>query len=347
MTNKKQQNLAVVRTVNAKTAKKEWGQPGSRKNRKIKRKQARKQIMPQYVIARTNPFDDDALGVKVPDDNLAPSATTLSRYDVLGYADGNSIYANLFTPDPSGTSFVPTSSTAAGVLTWAANWTAANTVSNIAAIRGSLGLLRPVAWGLRASCLYSPNNAQGRVHVCLVGVDYSLGGINGSAPTTSAAMKLQPGYFTCMISEIISDSLILVGKPTDNGAYRYRSTANQWLATAGNMEDSSGWYGIMILVEGAIASTNCLRIEVVAHYEGLPLGTTGALIEATPAAPHQPLLMAATENTVAVLPVAHTIDDAHDSFVERVVQAWDKAVAFATTIGQYASTAAKFAELFI
>lgn len=159
-------------------------------------------------------------------------------------------------------------------------------------------------------------------------------------------MKLLPGYGEANLADLVDEQVVIVGKSMDIGCFRYRDVNYPWRSSATDMEDSSGWFGIMVFVEGAIGNAKALNLEYIHHYEAIPGGLASSIIQSTMAAPHQPLLLAAAENTVAMIPAARQVDQNDDGdFIDRVENAWNKAVGFATTVAGYASTAAKIASI--
>lgn len=310
---------------------------------------------PPFVVAKFDPFNPEAFGVKVPDENQTPSYTFYSRYNVAPTTDGTyGSSAALFMPDPTLTYVLNASATAATTVTWPATYGSAQTVPNIATIKTNIELLRPVSWGIRASALQSFTNAQGKIHFCLVPIDFAAANTSWASftPTTVAAMKEMPGYTYVPTADLIQDDMLCVGKTFDASSYRYRSSQNSWFpgtTPPANIETAYGWFGILAFIEGAGTSVTPIDFDVIIHYEGISKAA-GGLYDATPPAAYQPAIMAATTNITEVVPSSRVVDNAgvaEASFMDKLTEVWDGAVTVATGVASAVGWGAKIAAMFL
>jgi len=287
-----------------------------RPRRKTRRRQRKTPSnVPPYVVALVDPFNPMAFTAKVPDAEMAISSTCYSRTTDAAVTDAtHGVAALAFFPDPNNYLITAASVATATSWTWALNWTPQANVPNLAAIQGAFSSLRAIAYGLRITTPQSYYVAQGRVHVCLVSIDYARATLNDALPQNLANMQMQPGYFHVPLADLIKDSLVVIGKPSDSGAYRYRSAAHAWniglAAIAAGLESTTGWMSIVVALEGCVPNTTVLNIESIMHYEAIVLAHTGAgIIEPTLACPHQPAVMAASQNLIASMPAARVVDE--------------------------------------
>lgn len=312
--------------------------------------------LPKYLLAQIDPFNSTAEGAKIPDQDLTWSSTCYSETEVTLATDATyGLAAALFYPDPSSDQ---ATGTANATTNWglAANWTSQSSVPNITAIRAAYGLLRCVAWGVRFYCPGAVGTTVGRVHVCLVPIDYGTTGYTTACPTSVSTMMQLPGYQNWPLQDLIQDTVMVTGRMTDlAGAYRYRDAAVPWnvgsAQVVAGVETSAGWYGIMIVVEGAGVSQNVVSVEVRKHYEAQIKGNTGAgVLHTTPGAPYQPTILAASNNIVANVPPARIMADSGNSerqLWKDIEGAWKTGVQIANGVGDAVAWAARIAGMFI
>jgi len=312
--------------------------------------------LPQYAIARFDPFNPNAYGVKVPDENqtyalafqghLSTSIVTDAAFGTGGF---------FFTPDPNFIGVGPLAITSPGNFTWPLGYLGASTVGNIVAIQSQFAMSRCVAWGVKLSASQSFSNVAGRVHVCLIAEDFSKAGFAGFLPVNVGQMKALPGYNYTTVGELIQNEFLLCGRVEDASAHRYRTTASPWLTGSvptyptTTSETSPGWYGILVIVEGASNASAVIDGDIILHYEGIA-HTGDTIFQNSPPAPYQPVVMAAVNNISAIVPPARVVDDAgvgEDTFWGAIKNAWGLATKIAQGVGDAIDLAGDFAAMFL
>lgn len=142
-------------------------------------------------------------------------------------------------------------------------------------------------------------------------LDTLLGGIinclTGATTITTSLMNL-PGVMDMQLDQLINHDLQFAGRPSGPAAYSFRSCVNvsqsdgtyfpigpnDYITVAGgvvsnkNMANTqalaSDWCGYMVMVVGLPASTNCVDLECIYHYEGTAVPSTVALAPSAPMA---------------------------------------------------------------
>lgn len=307
---------------------------GKRRNRRRGRgaNKGRPLQLPTYTLARIDPFNPDVIGVKIPDENQAYALPFQGRQFVSVTTAASGTAGQFFLPDPDNYTVGHSTSVSSGVFTWPVTGYAATAFSNINALHSQFVSSRCVSWGLRVSASQSFTGVSGRVHVCLVGVDMTGTGWNNMIPLSVAAMKAMPGYAYTTLGELIQNDFVAVGRITSATAHHYRSMGSGYIilgnSTASGVESEYGWYGVLVAVEGASAATAVLDIDFIAHYEGIQ-GAASTVFSNSPPAPHQPQLLAATNNLASSVPPARVTDDAgvqEEGFFAGVGRVWNSIV---------------------
>jgi len=86
---------------------------------------------------------------------------------------------------------------------------------------------------------------------------------------------------------------LAVGRPP-SGLTPSASTSAT-LGANSSIETTFGWCAIIVALEGVTPGANCLEVEAIRHYEGIPSETVGNIITATAAAPFSSLVTGATK----------------------------------------------------
>lgn len=299
--------------------------------------------IPQYLTALVDPFNGTTIGAKIPDQDLSYSATAYSDTEQTFATDGTyGVAAAFFYPDPS-SDWAPLTASGATNVNVPATWASSSTVPNISSIRAAFGLARCVAWGVRIYCPLNTQVAGGRIHVCLVPLDYAQSaGYAGAIPNSVSTMQQLPGYQNFSLQTLIDQPLLVTGRMSDtSGAYRYRDVGVPWnlgsaQITAG-VESSAGWLGIQVIVEGAPISVSAFSVEVRKHYECLVKGNTGVgVIHASAPMPYQPAVLAATNNIVSAVPavrVTNADGSDEDQLFKDLHSAWKTGLQVANGVG--------------
>lgn len=238
----------------------------------------------KYIKSFINPFNDDVLGVKIPDSNAQPSIPLrcLDSFDRTVDATYG-VVAGAFNACPQQNHVVSQTAPSSSSWTWAAGFTGYNNVAKVNNITTDQEMYRPVAHGIRITSGLAPTAATGFLHVCV----FSQALYNQSTwtyPTSISQMQQVPGYKRVPLGRLTSEGLLVVNRPMDVTAQRYVDSDSPGFASAGTMEFQSGlqWCSIVYAVTGAPVSSTPITIESVLHIECIPRAT--AIGQATPAA---------------------------------------------------------------
>ena len=88
---------------------------------------------------------------------------------------------------------------------------------------------------------------------------------------------------------------IAIGRPPRGLISGSDATVAATLAANSSIETTFGWCAIIVALEGVTPGANCLEVEAIRHYEGIPSETVGNIITATAAAPFSSLVTGATK----------------------------------------------------
>jgi hypothetical protein len=292
----------------------------------------KKGLLPAFVMANINPFDDKVLGVKVPDSSTMPSGTAYSFDRVTLSTDatyGGAVMAFRYHPKAYrvGASGMATAST----WTWVASFGNSASVSNLTGLTGNFTAVRTVAWGLKIRSRVNANIAQGAVHICYVPENFNAGVSTWNYPLSISAMSSLPGYKAINLQDLLTNEHTAPGLFTDETAFRYMDPATFEMTTPTTMFPTSGWATILVAIEGLAtgSSVAAVDIDVVHHYEALP-GPTASVVPLTPAAPHSPAVLAgakyAASNEVSKEGIR---DTGSPGFFNDVVKAFEQGIMIA------------------
>jgi hypothetical protein len=261
--------------------------------------------LPQFLVALADPFNVEAFGCKIPDDEMSLSITCFSQGVVTLPADvvfGNTV--QLWTPDPLRMFVNSTGSSAVGAWNWPSSISAAtpNTIPNLVSLQAQVEAVRVVAGGIKLTCPTTLTSTQGTFHLCYVPLDYNLNAIS-SLPNNIAQMSQMPGYRTGPLVDLIEDEGYCSFRPTDIAAQRYRDINITWAANAppvAGLESTPGWYAICVAgVTGQSLVSSPLQTEFIFHYEALL--KPGNIFVASKPAMHSPISMAAIGNALSCI----------------------------------------------
>lgn len=185
-------------------------------------------------------------------------------------------------------------------------------------------------------------------------------------PNNLGQLSVLPGYKQYPLSALETDEIMAIFARCGEEALLFKPTGTAWGMDAndtGNdstrygdadVPDNIGHYCICVFVDGvtksdgspAAALTPIMEVEYRCHYEGqlnpmtslqYPSGgiTAPWSMDAKRAAPHQPLLQAASDNLAAAVPAVRCIDEAgveETGFVDDVVRVWRTVCEVASTV---------------
>jgi len=185
-------------------------------------------------------------------------------------------------------------------------------------------------------------------------------------PSDLQTLSNLPGYCQFPLSSLEEDEIAGIFKRAGEEALLFKPTGMPWCiddhasadltvrSGVANTPDNYGHYNLIFFLDGilnssgapAAASTPVIEIEIRNHYEvqfnpGSIFKTATTFIsgltnpDAHKAAPNQPLLMAAADNTASAVPAVRCVDAAgveELGFMEAVMATWKNAVSVATSV---------------
>jgi hypothetical protein len=222
-----------------------------------------------------NPFSQAAVGLKIPDDDSSRSVAVTLRDRGTLPTDSNGAAALAFAPSIY-QERLQAASMASGVITFTGSY---DSVTDYTAMSDAFNTYRLVAWGVRLIDIEPALNASGTIRLITV----------PARPNGGSTFSYESGLFEEVEDFALAQAdLTWISKPIGVTWKEYFSV------DSGNTD--LPWNKLVVVIDGAVASTTVLRYEVVLHLEcQVALGSvTGAL--ATPAADHQPVQMVAADH---------------------------------------------------
>lgn len=243
---------------------------GNRRNAAVRTlKRPARRYLSSFALAQLNPFDPGIRGVKVPDENTAPSSAYYA-YDESSVTTSTT-NASCVAMFPSVTAYRvdATNNVAVSSWTWPAGYGGTSNSNILTSVQNNMNVARPVAHGVRLVCPLAPTSATGFVHVCLYALN-DLSQTTWNLPTTVAQMTELPYYKRLTLAALTQTPLVCGNKFMDMTAFRYLDAATSDVANTANglFMVPHQWMCILIAVEGAPSGSTCLSMENVVHYEG-------------------------------------------------------------------------------
>jgi len=238
--------------------------------RATKKRVARKpKQISKFVLAQLDPFSDKVAGVKIPDANTQPSATSIVE-DEWSLTTGATYGTQVMALRPFVTNMsVAGTTTSASAWGWPAAYGGVNS-SKQGTITTNNILVRSCAYGARVSCALSPNNVTGYIHVCLSPTS-DFGVATWTYPQTISDMQNSPFYKRFPLAMLCARPLKLVSKIIDENAFRYIQPFSDAAATSTDSGiQNEGFSAIIIAVTGVSLSTTAVSIESLLHLETIP-----------------------------------------------------------------------------
>lgn len=261
---------------------------GYRRRRYTRRRRARRTLvrarktLSKFVSAQIDPFDQRVDGCKIPDSNTYPSCSIRIEDIFAGQAsDANGLYARAFMPTLINNII---GHTAAGTdsWTWSAAYGGALNSSKAATVASQYNLVRPVAHGIRVTCSAAPTAVTGNLHVAIVAMS-DFNQPTWSLPVNISQMANAMFYKKWPVAQFTQQSLRIVNKFLDCTSTRYMDPTSDGIVNSNDAElHTNGWAVILVVLEGAPATTSMLGIEEVMHFEAIPRAS--GLDTSTPAA---------------------------------------------------------------
>ena len=234
----------------------------------IRRKRG-KIALHQFTLGQINPFDPDVKGVRVPDDNAAPSSAFFSYDENTITTSSTNACCSAFFPTASNYRVDSNNNIGTSSWTWGASFAGSYNSAQLSAITSTYNVTRPVAHGVRIYCPLAPTAATGYAHVCLY-VFNTYGATTWALPTSISQMTELPYYTRISLASLTQTPYILTNKFCDMTAFRYTDAGSndQGNTSVGQFNIPHQWMVILIAVEGAPSTSACLSCESIIHTEG-------------------------------------------------------------------------------
>jgi len=232
------------------------------------------------MLARSNPFNPDAVGAKLVDFDMSYSATARSEQEYTGPATAVSYWSGFIQPG-SGFSGGNTG-TAAFITTDLAGSTSSDTVTDFSKVTYSQldefatgGIMnattgsssfRPVGYGAIFEYRGADASASGELIIAPYPDNDWKNYVFGSSSSMNVArMKKIPGAQVVPISQLKIAGAVFRGVPLDLSYSNYVASTN-------NGAICGGWTGCLFAVAGGPATlSNWLKVTLVYHWEFIPI----------------------------------------------------------------------------
>lgn len=270
----------------------------------------------KFALAQLDPFDPKVFGAKVPDSNTIPSIAN-QDIDILAIpTTAGQLAGRAYRPRYTFGEVVPTY--AASNLVWDPAYGGGQNRQKRTQLGSVAEVIRPVAHAVRLSCPLASTSATGFVHIGL-SVESNLGVTTWQYPTTVAEMANLAHYKRITLASLTQTPITAINKWVDDSGFMYRAVASRDGAeTANNIEIQTevGWAAIIVMIEGAPASSAALSVEHCLLSEFIP--DKNSVIIGTAAAPSEPAVMSATATMMGEQEFTH-VEAEQESYIQQGV----------------------------
>jgi len=272
----------------------------------------------KFALAQLDPFHVAVSGAKIPDSNVQPSISTtdIEQVNLVTSAAGTNLHGFAFRPQWT---WATQEATPGVPLAWGAAYvTLSVNRSKRAGYNSAVELTRPVAHAIRLSSPLAPTSASGFVHIA-ISTETNFAQTTWQYPTTIAQISGCQFYKRVTLASLTQSPLTVINKWIDDSAFRYSSPAADFAAAISTtFQHDYGWGTIVVILEGAPVSSNCLSAEHLLISEGIPQ-KDGPII-GTPAAPASSATLDVVSDTIAGTEPAHS-EIEQEGYISRGVSA--------------------------
>jgi len=287
----------------------------------------------KFALAQLDPFHPNSLGAKIPDSNTMPSIANCST-DQISCPVATTGFLTGFAFRPTynfGVVFATPAS--ASTVTWGLTVSAnAQDRRDAASFKDQMEAVRPVAHAVRLVSSLSPTAATGFVHIGLsVESYYNAPSSTWQFPTTVNEMTGLAFYKRITLASLTQSPITAINKWLDDRGFQYQDPSQVTAMTAGAGNEiispfGYSWSNIVVLVEGAPATSSPLSAEHLLLSEALPKKTS--IIIGTQAAPNSPGTLSAVSSMAAEQEFTHT-EAQQDSYMQQGVSAFTRGASVA------------------
>lgn len=207
------------------------------------------------VCSVTNPFCEEAVGAKWPDNSYTKSATfDVRAIPVTVTTNATGLAALLFTPTRDVDYFLATCAGTTATYGAATGWTIATYPTTADVVRWRL-----TSMGIRIRAVVNKMTAAGSVRIRLFS---PMGGTTLNALDINSTMADEVADIP--VSRLVENDIYVVSKPLGDLA---RLFVSQTQDTNSTTFVNPGWQVIQVGVIGAAATTATLEISVYKHFE--------------------------------------------------------------------------------
>lgn len=250
-----------------------------------------------HVVGLVNPFANEAIGSKIHDANGSRTFTfkSVTRVALGSGASGNS-YSEFY---PALKTAIRAADTAMNIpatliIPGSPSYTL-HDISEYTNFLASTSRYRIVSWGVRLTCPTTAFDTKGEVLVReLESVKYATSNNIGYYSTNYMRVPLTHDLDITIIPDHQGDAYMNFGEVQETYELNAADPAR---------ENPFKCVGVSVI--GGIASTTVLNAEVVFNLECIPVISSLAARQVTPAAPHSHQLLEAAHNTRSAVPIVH------------------------------------------
>jgi hypothetical protein len=285
-------------------------------------------------LANINPFDQNADGCKIPDSNTYPSTSIRIEDEVQLTTDATfGGHTRAFRPYLNGHNVVATTASA-NSWTWTAAYGNGNASARLSSVTSNYALVRPVAHGIRITSPLATTTAAGYVHVCVYA--QSEAGSTWALPLNVSQLNNCMFYQRFPLSVLTQRAVTVVNKFLDSTSGRYFDPNTDMATPATDLSfQTEGWATILVTIEGAGLSQNCVNVETIIHMEATPLFS--GINSASPAAPFNISSLESVSRVAGHTPAAF-LQGEEQSYLSQAAQALGQGAqsAFGDALPRYA-----------
>lgn len=307
------------------------------KRRFVRRRSTRVPRPHKFIIANYAPFNEDALGARIPDANTAPSFPFhVNDLRTAGLTANPKVNAYLFMPWIKPYSVAATENV--GTWTWAASYGGGTDSLKQSAIANQSNGIRACAHGIRIMSPVPTTSATGFIHICLIPFNLSGATWNSAgAPSNISQMQDCPGYQRYTLAQATQSPIYVTNNWVDTTAFEYQDPDNTYAQNTSRAGgNTTGWMMICLVLENTCVTgyeSNQLEIENIIHFEALPYASQSTLQPTMSAEPSKPNIMAGAANMAQYKPISSTSHESSPTLLAAINKAFYKGLIAAGLAG--------------
>jgi hypothetical protein len=274
----------------------------------------------KYMLVHVNPFLQQCLGVRIPDDYNYPTAALMLRsaFQLANDTTYTTGVTLVLLPQAKYAYFAPVSGASGYTSGGTVSWSSANSgsVSDYSALSNAYSDYRVAGGGIRITCEQALTTATG--HVWIVhfpakgNSTNALSGYLGYPPINEGQCANMPIVQKFPLADLVAQPLIVPFKRISPASYWY--TDIQSSGAYSTLPNQPGWCNIALYIVGAAGGAGALTLNVehILHIEAMGSPSDSTLLSADlQTEPHRPTELIQVEEMSINAPVAefeHNVD---------------------------------------